>query len=61
MVTLADILRQLTELESDLDDATPLIGDGPRVPATPENRVKHALLSLKREREARINVGERHT
>ncbi|WP_162259242.1 P-loop NTPase fold protein [Oerskovia sp. Root918] len=53
--------RVFAELESDLDAATPLSGSGHRVPATPENRVRHALLSLKRERESRTNVGEHHT
>ncbi|WP_141386978.1 KAP family P-loop NTPase fold protein [Cellulosimicrobium cellulans] len=50
--------RVLAELDSDLDAVIPLKGDTFRTSATPENRVRHALLRLKLERDARANSGE---
>jgi hypothetical protein len=50
--------RVFAELRSDLDAATPLGGDGSRLPATPENRVRHALLCLRQERDRRTAAGD---
>ncbi|WP_277212703.1 KAP family P-loop NTPase fold protein [Isoptericola croceus] len=49
--------RVFAELDPDLETVTPFSGDNFRIPATPENRVQHALLRLKQERDAR-DTGE---
>lgn len=50
--------RVFAELDSDLDSAIPPSRGTFRTPATRENRVQHALLRLKQERDARTNTDE---